>query len=1291
MTTLVIDSGASQHLVTSNTFLSDSSPTCIPVQFGNSGILYSTHKGILNFRVDNTVFSLPDVLCVPGLAMSLLSVDKLSATHKIQFENHICTIYPSQVSSPYSPVYATLSPQSLQVLHVHITAPIKHNQHTPPYQHPSSAPQTALFSPTSPSASTEITTTPPTDSPSTVAEDELLLRSLLSQHPSPPAATKPAIFVQPSRMTKAKRQKFLNDWIDDQATDTSYPPKPSYILLDHILRQRISKPRELKEGETIARPLNGPDEISNLHRRLCHRSSKSINKLYNHLAAHSPHLYPRNPMPLDPLNCMVCATSKGHAAFTNKQPALNKNVEGLVHIDLVGGNFPTSYQKGYQYFMLIHDDASKCNTVLFMQRKSEAPRLFKEYMQMRERQTGTKIKRVRSDRGAEFQSEEWNAEFLKQGIMAELASPNNQSQNGVCERNVQTLMQMTTALMHDSLIPHQFWPWAVAHATNMSNLIPNKQRDDKIPLEIMYNRIVSHKILNETHIFGSFAMLSTHESRRDPGRFAHRAAPVAYMGVTQSGKALFYNPATGNFTVCNRGGYQIFEHTLAVTVIAKLGIPFSRGSTITQQNNSRATSFEDFLSLQELSAKSSSTSTILTAPSNNNPLPIAAAKNPAQPTGRYSVLADLDPVPAPAPVASPVPALNLDMNCSSKLSSTLYPILRPSIPNTAPSLSSTSTLVASPLSTVPRVSALADALSPLSSVALMTFPHHNFSQMNPNSSTIPSPIQHVTRELHPDGHSPALLFSIRATPTPASTPLPNFTSPITIPRNIKDALRQDNPDRQLWLEAINQELNGLEENNTFDRSQSMPTGAFALHFMWVFGYSQTKQKPKARIVARGDQQIAYSDYNPAQISSATCRIASIRILLALAAKFKWHTCQADVSQAFLQAELTDHTVWLRNPYGGSPLRLRKSLYGLRQAGCLWQQELARTLASLDYFPISADTCIFAKRGATGSNASFISVFVDDLVFFSSDANEIARVQAGLAARYKMFDLGNVRKLLGFTVERDGCGPLSISQESYAHGILERFGINLQPHRTPLPAKSALVLNPEQATQSEITDFQAAVGALLYLSTTSRPDISFALSTLSQFSQNPSTEHRNALQHLLGYVHGTIDYKLHYHSQGTFLPSAYADADHAACQVTRRSTTGCMLLVGDSLVHWFSRRQPTVTLSSTDAETVAATNAATEMVWLRQFFADIGIPLDEPSVIFCDNLSTIAASKQLWSQSKSKTIALRMCYLREQIGQKSISLVPISSQEQAADFLTKNTSGTILNRLLSKVHVGRAGC
>lgn len=1292
--------------------LSDIITVSVKIQVGKENTyIYATHKGTLHFTTtDGAHFTVRDVLFASDLPVCLLSMNQLSLTHRVVFQNEKCSIspiVPSHHTQPQWPIFTTMTETKIPILHAYIG----HTAADTTRRTPTTAP-IALAATTATPTTPATTTTPASLSPGT-------------SHPAAPtpvaitSATQPA----PSRHPPARfspkriRQLLFASILAEQDVSDAYPPLPPHEVLVAALTQDPSTaPTELTSTQTLA-PRPTAEQQRRIHERLGHKSPRLINRLYNLLHSREPHKYPSNPIQSRRLQCIVCNTSKPRGPTINKEPARNSNSRGLVHTDTVPVSVPALGTKD-TCWIVFHDDETKHTQIYTMKSKTESLKYFDAYTAMRHLQGAPPISRIRSDSGTEYTCAQFTDALLLKGVIAEHSLAYCHSKNGVAERAIKSLKHTQAALMQHSRLPSHFWAYALGYAAYLGNLLPCEQRGGTIPSEQFFKRTFTPASLDQVHQFGCFATQFLPEERRQPGLFPECANLAIFVGINDDGNAHFYNPKTLRCTASGTGAFQIFDElavdafprlNLAYDVISK-PLPSSRGLNSIFQISTMALPPPPTptvtVQVSPTSPPSSASDTTAPATASSNPTVPAPAISPT-PTVSTTTPSTLPPAPATtAPATAPAAPATTHTSDDAAIPVTTPPLSRPT-PAPFPAQTRTHTLATDDPPPLPNSQALSQPSLPdhseprryqlRSSVALIA-PQPSYAALlaqfrntindipQPDSSQTPAH-GHVSREPHPDGIPLSLIYSIRAEP---AQPPPQM--PIAIPQGYRAATSQENPNRQTWIDAMERELSGLEENNTFDRTQLMPADTHALHFLWVYSYSVTKAMPKARLVARGDQQVAHDDYDPARISATTCRTATIRIFLALAAMFGWYVYQADIAQAFVQSKLTEHQVWIKNPYGGPALRLHKSLYGLKQAGSLWQHELAHTLAKAGYFPTKADSCAFARRLNPGEQQCFITVFVDDLVFFSPDKAEITRVQQHLEAHYKLFDLGVVHKLLGFVITRDTRGTFSISQEPYARGILSRFGaeLDLKPHPTPLPAKLDLEANPGHASKAEIVAFQGAVGTLLYLATGSRPDISFALSKLSQFSQNPSDVHRFALKHLLGYISGTLDYKLFYHRNGEATPSAYCDADHAGCKVTYRSTTGCTFLVGNSLVHWFSRRQPTVTLSSTDAETVAATSAATEMVWLRQLFADCGMPLDAPSVLHCDNLSTIAASKQQWNQSKSKTIALRMCYLKEQIEFRSIILVPVSTHNQTADFLTKNVSGPTLKRLLHKLNTGKPG-
>jgi hypothetical protein len=200
----------------------------------------------------------------------------------------------------------------------------------------------------------------------------------------------------------------------------------------------------------------------------------------------------------------------------------------------------------------------------------------------------------------------------------------------------------------------------------------------------------------------------------------------------------------------------------------------------------------------------------------------------------------------------------------------------------------------------------------------------------------------------------------------------------------------------------------------------------------------------------------------------------------------------------------------------------------------------------------------------------------------------------------------------------------------------------------------------------------AVGSLMYLATTSRPDIAYTVSVLARFSTNPGVEHWKAVKHLFRYLKGTVDYKITYgpDPSSTELFSTFTDADHAGNKDNSRSTGGYLVCMGNGAVSWSSKLQPIVALSTTEAEYIAAVEAGKELVWMRALLSELGYALTGPSTLHMDNQSAISVAKNPEHHGRMKHLDLRFHWLRDIVDSGVVSPSFTPTKEMPADILTK---------------------
>jgi len=323
---------------------------------------------------------------------------------------------------------------------------------------------------------------------------------------------------------------------------------------------------------------------------------------------------------------------------------------------------------------------------------------------------------------------------------------------------------------------------------------------------------------------------------------------------------------------------------------------------------------------------------------------------------------------------------------------------------------------------------------------------------------------------------------------------------------------------------------------------------------------------------------------------------TVRALLAVAAIKGWHTYQMDVSNAFLHGDLYEK-VYMHFPPGytspgcvispetasvrgsGKVCKLVKSLYGLKQDPRQWFAKLSSTLVSFGFTQSKADYSLFTKQVQDKFTA--ILVYVDDMVIAGNDTQKILKLKQQLSSQFHMKDLGESRYFLGLEIVRTAQG-LFVSQKKYVQDLIHEFDL---VHSTPvkLPLDTQLKLDANTGIiLSEPDKYRRLVGKLLYLTLT-WPNVSYPVQLLSQFLQNPTTEHMKAALHVVRYLKGSPGQGILMANSSAAQLTAFCDSDWASCPDTRRSTTGYCILLGHSPVSWKTKKQSVVSRSSAEAK------------------------------------------------------------------------------------------------------------
>lgn len=298
----------------------------------------------------------------------------------------------------------------------------------------------------------------------------------------------------------------------------------------------------------------------------------------------------------------------------------------------------------------------------------------------------------------------------------------------------------------------------------------------------------------------------------------------------------------------------------------------------------------------------------------------------------------------------------------------------------------------------------------------------------------------------------------------------------------------------------------------------------------------------------------------------------------------------------------------------------------------------------------------------------VSIYVDDLLFTGNDELMFTEFKNSMKNEFDMTDLGKMKYFLGLEVLQKS-GGIFIGQRKYAQEVLQRFEMNQSKSvQTPMVPGFKLCKD-EEGIKVDKTHFKQLVGCLMYLTAT-RPDVMFAVSLLSRYMENPTQLHLQLAKRVLRYLQGTTEYGIFYKKGGNDDLIAYTDSDYAGDLDDRRSTSGYVFLFGSGAVSWSSKKQPIVSLSTTEAEFIAATACACQAIWLKRVLKTLDQTQQEKNTIHCDNSSAIELSRNPVMHGHSKHIDVRFHFLRElaQIGM--IELVHCNTLEQIADVMTK---------------------
>lgn len=962
------------------------------------------------------------------------------------------------------------------------------------------------------------------------------------------------------------------------------------------------------------------------HKRLGHLSYKGVSVLRKLVSGIN---LPSTQHDATISKCVSCVEGKQTVQkFPRGEAKRAKQLLELIHSD-VCGPLPVKSLGGATYLLTFTDDFSRKTYGYFLTHKSEVLSKFKCFKATVEKQTGCLIKCLRSDGGGEYCSNEFSRYLEGEGIIHQITAPYSPSQNGVSERLNRTLLEKARCMLYEAHLPKEYWAEAVSTAIYLKNRSPTAALVGNIPEEVW----TGHKVdLRHLRVFGCLAMTLIPDVKRD--KLDSKSKCCIFVGYGEHTK-----------------GYRLIDPSRPKQIIISRNVEFFENRFVNHYMKSNEIQNE--------------------CNNNNNFI----YNNIGMQSHQYDVNSQME-------MQSNI-LNNSDNNCSIINDDKLIEndngnniIIESNVININENLDNESYSVSGETSFQSAVSTdgdgeLQDASQLNESVVrgegLLQQVPGSICERPVRSTRNKKPVRYVDYDLS-DSSDKSFLVSFH-----------------NEPQSFEEAMASPNKDK--WLAAMQDEYNSLMKNNVWE-IVDRPNNCSIVSCKWVFKLKSDDlgnySVYKARLVARGFSQKPGVDYT--DTFSPVVRHSTLRILFCIANELDMDIEHIDINTAFLHSKL-DECIYMEQPLGFTNDKtkiclLNKSLYGLKQASRLWNSSVHDLLTNNGYIQSNCEPCVYFKK--YDNKLTLVALYVDDFYVFTDCSVEKDKLFQLLQSEFSCKSLGTLKNCLGIKIHRDRAqGTLMFDQSDYIRKLLERFGmVNCKNVCTPMVLNKLEEATDNDTLSDKMYPYRELIGCLMYLSVCSRPDITYALSYLSQFNTAFTRQHWLAAKRILRYLSGTINKRLMFVKSGSFDLSVFADADFANNVVDRRSYSGFIIKIGDSTVCWESRKQRCVAHSTTEAEYLALSDSCKEICFVRNFMYEI-FEKHVNCRIYSDNQSALKLLEtKEYCHRKTKHIDLRYHYVKDIVKEKNVTIGYLPTERMVADLFTKPLASCKHNRFVS---------
>ena len=519
-----------------------------------------------------------------------------------------------------------------------------------------------------------------------------------------------------------------------------------------------------------------------------------------------------------------------------------------------------------------------------------------------------------------------------------------------------------------------------------------------------------------------------------------------------------------------------------------------------------------------------------------------------------------------------------------------------------------------------------------------------------------------------------------------------FKDVFMAPRSFQEAWNHPDPfQRKMWRAGIRKEFKKMDDLSVWIIIKRIhkPENRRCVKHKWVLEIKRNGIF-RARLVACGYSQVPGIDFQDSY--SPVVNDATVRLLIIVMLVFELDSLIIDIETAFLHGILgPGEEIYMDCPEGlkaghDECLLLKKTIYGLVQSARAYYNRAKQVLLEAGFRRSEMDPCMFIKDLADGSKV-YLVMWVDDCLLIGK-RREIDIAVEDIKKHFKVTETDNMDDYLSCEIQVDKEGKSAwIGQPHQVKKLEQRFGELVRGTKrtatpgTPHVTFSTLKEGEQGIDREEHELFRNGVGQLLYLTKYSRPDIANAVREMTRHVQKPSRAAFKELKRLVKFVLDTRDFGLKFKPK---IPEdvwkwdmvMYSDSDWASDKDTRKSITGFILFVLDCPVVWRSRQQPVISLSSSEAETYALSEAAKEIAFVYQLLMTMGIETELPIICRVDNMGAIFIAENINTNAKTKHIDLRTKYVTEFCENGFIKIIFVRSRDNKSDGFTKNVSKEI---------------